>query len=314
MPKIVYLSPFPRHEITGGIKVMFRHVEMLQKLGFDASIYSPDGHPNWMSSSAPLFVGTNPAADPDNAMVFPEVLTGVLGQAVRTPTPASKVLLCQNQYHIFNETVPAMSLAELSFAKLITVGELSKRFLERVLGPASFDVVPVWVDRELFFPRSKSLRIATFPKKLPIHYALIRRIFEAKYPRYRKVPWDLITAKSEDESAEILGRCAVLLSLCERECVPLTALEAMASGCIVVGFHGYGGQEYATDDNGIWLRPDHLEETADALADALAGVEADSVRSHGLRAAALATAQRFNRGETEAALRRTFGSLGEARG
>ena len=86
-------------------------------------------------------------------------------------------------------------------------------------------------------------------------------------------------------------------------------LEAMASGCIVVGFHGSGGLEYATDANGIWLRPDHLEAAADALAQAVIGVEQDDKRFQDMRAAGLITAQRFNRTSTESALRRTFGEL-----
>ena len=309
MTRIVYLSPFPRHEITGGIKVMFRHVEMLCRLGFDACVYSPDGRPPWLDCEAPLFKGANPAADPANVMVFPEILNGELGLAARTPTPAAKVLLCQNQYYIFNETIPKHSFAQMSFVKLLTVGEVARGFLERVLAPARFEVVPVWIDRRIFHPGTKSTRIAVFPRKLPKHYSLIRSIFTAKYPRFGGVPWDVIAGKSEQESADILGRASVLLSLCDRECVPLTPLEAMASQCAVVGYHGYGGLEYATDRNGIWLRPDYLEETADALAAALAGFERNEPRHLDLLRAGAETAQRFDQSATEEALGRVFGAL-----
>ena len=57
MRRIVYLSPFPNSLVTGGIKVMFRHVEMLRAMGIDACVFSPQGLPIWMSSSAPLFEG-----------------------------------------------------------------------------------------------------------------------------------------------------------------------------------------------------------------------------------------------------------------
>jgi hypothetical protein len=307
--RIVYLSPFPKTLITGGIKVMFRHVEMLEALGFDACVFAPGGRPEWMTSKASLFARANPAIDADNLMVFPEILTGDLGKAARTPTPAAKALLCQNQYFIFSETIPSHSLASLGFIKLLTVGQTAKRFLERMLPPATFEVVPVWVDDDMFFPREKSLRIAVFPRKLPKHYALIRQIFVLKYPRLSQIPWDLIDSKSESETADILGRAAVFLSMCDRECVPLTPLEAMACGCVVVGFHGYGGLEYATDANGVWLRPDYLEETADALAQAVLGFAQNDQRSRDMRAAAAATAKRFNRAATEAALRSAYGPM-----
>jgi hypothetical protein len=309
VPRIVYLSPFPKGLVTGGIKVMFRHVEMLQDMGLDACIFSPHGYPDWMPSRARLFAGANPALDGGNIMVFPEVLAGALGEAARTRTPAAKALLCQNQYFIFSETIPSHSFAELGFIRLITVSEVAKGFLERVLTPAKFDLVPVWVDERIFFPRAKSMRIAVFPRKLPKHYALIRQIFVLKYPQLSRIPWDLIDAKPENESAEMLGHAAVFLSLCDRECAPLTPLEAMACGCAVVGFHGYGGLEYAADSNGLWLRPDYLEETADALAQVVMGIGQNESRYRDMCAAGMATAKRFNQATTEAALRRTFAPL-----
>jgi glycosyltransferase involved in cell wall biosynthesis len=210
---------------------------------------------------------------------------------------------------MFSETIPRYSLADLGFIKLVTVGQIARRFLERTLAPACFDVVPVWVDGTLFCAREKSMRIAVFPRKLPKQYALIRQIFVLKYPRLANVPWDLIDGKSEGESAEILGRAAVFLSMCDLECVPLTPLEAMACGCIVVGAHGYGGLEYANDANGVWLRPDYLEETADALAQTMLAVERDDPASRAMRAAGAATAQRYNANAASAALLSTFRPL-----
>jgi hypothetical protein len=308
--KIVYLSPFANQLISGGIKVMYRHVEMLEALGFDASIFSPQGPPLWMPSKARLFAGANPALDADTLMVFPEILSGDLGQLARSRTPAAKALLCQNQYFMFNETIPRHTLADLGFVKLLTVGEIAKGFLERALAPARFEVIPVWVDHAVFFPRAKSLRIAVFPRKLPKEYALIRQIFVLKHPQFQQIPWDLIDAKTEAETAEILGRASIFLSMCDLECAPLTPLEAMASDCLVVGFHGYGGLEYATAENGIWLRPDHLEETADALAEAVRCVERDDPHAREQRAAGRATAARFNRAATAAALDRCYGGRG----
>jgi glycosyltransferase involved in cell wall biosynthesis len=300
------LSPFSADLVTGGIKVMHRHVEMLEAMGFDACIFSPKGHPRWMRSRARLFEGSNPANDDGNLLVFPETLMGPLAEAARTPTAARKALLCQNQYFVFSEAIPKNTFAELGFSKLVTVGELAKEFLERVLPPAKFEVVPVWIDHDTFFPRDKSMRIAVFSRKLPKEYALVRQIFVLKYPQFSRIPWDLIESASEQQTAEILGRATVFLSMCERECVPLTPLEAMASGCAVVGFHGYGGLEYATDANGVWLRPDYLEETADALARVVKQVERGDPSLQAMRTAAISTARQFNRERTETALRSVF--------
>jgi hypothetical protein len=44
MRRITYLS-WPAGEITGGIKMAFRHVETLREKGFDAGIATPDARP-----------------------------------------------------------------------------------------------------------------------------------------------------------------------------------------------------------------------------------------------------------------------------
>jgi glycosyltransferase involved in cell wall biosynthesis len=309
MSRIVYLSPFSRSEITGGVKVAFRHVEMLRDLGFDAYVHSPDGPPVWLATRAPLYAGPDPAADAGNVLVFPEVLNGPLAQLARAKTPARKVMLCQNQYYAFSEALAQQTFAELGFVRLLTVSEIARGFLERVFAPAVFDVVPVCIDAALFRPREKQRTIAVFPRKLPIHFGMIRRIFAAKYPALRDVPWSVIDVKTESQAAHLLGTATVLLALNDRESVGLTPLEAMASGCVVVGFHGYGGQEYASEANGIWLRPDFLEETADALAQAVLGVDAGEPRFTAIKAAGFATAARFNETETRAALARVFTPL-----
>jgi glycosyltransferase involved in cell wall biosynthesis len=58
--------------------------------------------------------------------------------------------------------------------------------------------------------------------------------------------WDLVPIDGvpEAEVAKRLGECAVFLSFGHPEGCPLPPLEAMASGCVVVGYHGRGGREY----------------------------------------------------------------------
>ena len=306
MGRIIYLSRHPKNEISGGIKMQYRHVEMLARMGFDAWISVFGGHNDWFNSGVRVFKGQT---TPEDIVVFPEVLNGGLGELSRMPARCAKVLLCQNQYYMFSKSISKHSLAELNFAKHITVGEAARGYLERVFAPNRFDVVPVFVDPRLFYPREKQARIAVIPRKLPNEYRIIRSVFTLKYPALRSVPWDVIERKSESEVADSLGRATVFLSLCHLECAPLTPLEAMASGCVVVGFHGYGGQDYANARNGIWLRPDFLEETADALAAALIGIEQGDPKLSAMRAAGVETARSYSEARTENSLRDVFSQL-----
>jgi len=62
--------------------------------------------------------------------------------------------------------------------------------------------------------------------------------------------WELlpIDGATEAEVAGYLGGAAIFIALNEREGIALPSLEAMASGCVVVGFRGSGGKEYMEPD------------------------------------------------------------------
>ncbi|MCM8738698.1 glycosyltransferase [Azospirillum sp. A1-3] len=76
-----------------------------------------------------------------------------------------------------------------------------------------------------------------------------------------------VAGRHEEEVGEILFGSAVFLSLAHREGLGMAALEAMASGGAVIGFHGTGGLDYAAPENGRWFGSDEAIACADAVAD-----------------------------------------------
>jgi len=302
--RIVFLIPFAKTEITGGIKTVHRHAELLTELGFDAWVFQPDGAPSWFESRAKLLTRYTPA--PDDILVFPESLNGLLAEMVQLP--ARKILFSQAHYYTLFNPVPAERYREIGFERVICQSHIAKGFLERVLRLSNIAVIPCFIDTALFRPRDKTMQIALIPKKLPREAAAIQRIFTLKYP-HLAAGWRIIDNASERETAEIFGRSAIVLSLPFLESFGLVPLEAMASGAIVAGFTGYGGQEYATAENGFWFAPDHLEEVADALARIVTGLESGAPEILAVRDAGLATAAHYNKDRTRGALREFYGSL-----
>jgi len=60
-----------------------------------------------------------------------------------------------------------------------------------------------------------------------------------------------IDGVSEAQSAELMRRASVFLSFSYREGLGLPPAEAMACGCLVVGFHGYGGRDFS--EHALWV-------------------------------------------------------------
>lgn len=308
MARIIFLIPFSKTEITGGIKTVYRHAEFLNDLGFDAYVYQPEGAPSWFETRAKVLTGANIPALSGDILVFPEVLSGGLAELAEARLPAKKVLFCQAQFYTLFNSVPPARYRSLGFSRVLCQSEIARGFLSRVLGLSDVGVVPCSIDAKLFSPRAKRRQIALIPKKLPREAAVIEALVRLKYPGL-DLAWRKIENASERETAEAFGESEIVLSLPYLESFGLVPLEAMASGAIVIGFDGYGGQEYASAENGLWFRPDRLEDVADAIARVTNGISEGDLNVHKMREAGFAAAARYNEARTKEALRQFYGEL-----
>ena len=309
MSRIIFLCPFEKNELTGGIKTAYRQVELLSELGFDAWVYQPEGPPSWFETRARILTEPRLAAAHGDVLVFPEVLNGMLEEMVQGRFAAKKVLFSQAHYYTLFNPVPPERYRELGFARVACQSAVAKAFLERVLRLSDVAVIPCYIDSKLFFPRPKTMQIALIPRKLPREAAAIQKIFWLKYPQFSSIRWQVIENATERETAETFGHSTIVLSLPFLESFGLVPLEAMASGAIVAGFDGYGGKEYARPDNGFWFSPDHLEEVADAIARIVAGLERNDPDLLKVRDAGFATAAHYSKERTRAALSAFYGAL-----
>ncbi len=309
MGRIIFLSPFAKTEISGGIKTAYRHAELLAEMGFDALVYQPEGSPSWFETHAKLLTSANFTPMADDVLVFPEAINGPLVDMANARGPAKKVLFCQAQYYALFSAIPAENYRDLGFDRVICQSNIAKGFLERVLRLNDISVIPCFIDPDLFFPRGNAMQIALIPRKLPREAAAIHSVFGLKYPELKSVPWQVIENRSERETAETFGRSAIVLSLPFLESFGLVPLEAMASGAIVIGFQGYGALEYATDKNGLWFASDHIEETADAIARVVKGLQRADPMLAEMRKAGAATAAAYSKERTRDALRQFYGAL-----
>jgi hypothetical protein len=93
----------------------------------------------------------------------------------------------------------------------------------------------------------RAVRVAWMPRK---NKALAQRIQEMFQSRCLHgadpgpIEWVSIHRRGPDEVARLLRSCQIFLATGFPEGCPLPPLEAMASGCLVVGFSGFGGWDY----------------------------------------------------------------------
>lgn len=283
MGRIIFLNCYPLDCISGGIKTTYRHALMLQREGFKVQVIQPGGAPPWLgremvSLVSPMVCSMITDLTAQDVLVFPETLREWYAEMIRASVRGKKVIFCQNPYYFFTYQPSRQNLEEWGVRRILAPGAYAGRMLQTVLGLETPPAVtsPV-VDGSVFRPRTKKLQIVVAHWKwrqqepLPDYAQVIFQMLILKYPQFADVSRVSLQEKSEDEVAVLLGESAVCLSLGRLESLGVMALEAMASECIVVGYHGGGGQDYATPQNGFWHSPEDMEGVVDSLATALSG-------------------------------------------
>jgi glycosyltransferase involved in cell wall biosynthesis len=292
MPRIVYVvlgTGTPR----GGHKMALRHVETLRGLGFDAVawIQAEAPLPSWLGHGAPIQHGGGFQAD--DVLVLPE--DAPTGLRFFGSLPQSKVVFCQNHFSAAAAGLGPLLVEEgLRFADYIACSQTVAGWLARFMPHESIEVVPAFADERLFRPATKVLSVACAPSKRQSEFRAIQFMLRRLGQGGAGWRWCVIQDKSEAEVVAIMGEASLYLSLSRFEGLGMTTLEAMASGCIPVGFTGLGGREYATPVNGVWIEEDDVVACAEALARTMALVEAEHPAVLQMRAAAEETAGRYS--------------------
>jgi glycosyltransferase involved in cell wall biosynthesis len=239
--RVVYVLP-DHSAPAGGVRVIYRHVELLAEAGYDAVVwhYANGFECDWFSSPAAVLTGPTLELDESDLLIVPEVMLA----PDTDPAPGCrKVIYNQNHFHTF-ESVPADGYPDWTPAPSVWVSSTtSLEVLRRVHRDLPVEHIPYAIDLELFRPRSRSApKIVWMPRKRPRESALLEALFAAD-ERFAGVTRTQVDGLSEEQTAAELGTATVFIALGREEGFGLPVLESLAAGCPVVGYPAGGGAE-----------------------------------------------------------------------
>ncbi len=269
--KIIFFCPSTT-TINGGIKHIFRMAETLIAQGHDAAVFEQNTQrPTWFASTAPI-VGQGAGQgiftpDAQHIYVVPEDQPHILADFARLPQ--RKVIYSQNHFYGALGLPNGGSYADFGVTDILCSGKTIYDHAQLRHPKLHARIIPCAVDAAQFKPAAQKKNIIAYmPRKRAIEAAYIRDMFRFAHPECADWEWQEIANASEAEAAQILANAKVFLSLSRLEGFGLTPLEAMASGCVVAGFTGIGGREYANIENGFWAAEDDFPACVAALAQA----------------------------------------------
>lgn len=292
--RILYMN-HDNPQPSGGVQVIYDHVRHLVRNGYDAYVvhFRSGFKPAWFDGQVPTLYCDQPfQVTPDDLILIPEDHAAFL--EFFRDVPARKVLFCQNHFYLFEGLKAGHSLQSLDIAGVMACSDVVADFVRTYLQPPLLQTVHNAV-ATCFQPRSpKKLQVAFMPRKRPLEANFIKKLCLSLLPPDLAVTWVAIDNMTQEQAAAIMAESALFLALNRLEGFGLPPLEAMACGCLVAGFTGFGAREYATPENGIWCGEDDLVGCAQALAHLIQLVSRDDPTVPLMRVAARATAARYS--------------------
>jgi len=167
--------------------------------------------------------------------------------------PAKKVIFNQGCYltfhsHPINKDRVKSIYLDPSVISTMVVSEDSRRYLEHAFPGIRVCCIHNSINTKLFsYQAHKKPQLCFMPKK---NLQDITQIINILKFRGALDGFDIISIENMHESdvARIFRESLIFLSLSYQEGFALPPAEAMACGCVVIGYHGGGGKEYFSSD------------------------------------------------------------------
>lgn len=195
-------------------------------------------------------------AHPSDIMVLPEFRYPELCAVYPN---ARKLCLVQDVYAFFRAYTRDLKNGKRALAELSGIITTSDACAEvtRLLTTLPITELVLPIDSVFTPALEKKRRIAFMPRKLAKETEFVTQTLKSmpELEKYEFRPIDRMTIK---ETAREMHDALIFLSFSTQEGFGLPPAEAMASGCIVVGYNGVGGREFFTKDTGFVIEASDL--------------------------------------------------------
>jgi hypothetical protein len=279
---IFYLNPLNLPVASGGVQKLHDHVEILNDAGIDAAIINPPAFRPWWFNTRARIVRAPVTLKRGDLLAIPEVY----GDALPNIAPGfPRVSVNQNSFTTFENVKRPDDHPYLrcpSLLGILTMSEHDRRYLASTFPNLYVNRAYYSINPELFGfaegPRQK--KIAYMPRK---RKQLAAQIIGSLYARHALDGWVLeeIRGMSHAQVSDVLGTSQLFLSFSQREGFGLPPAEALGRGCYVIGYAGWGGNEFFDAAHSQLVLEDDLEGFVSAVADWIAnrGWDADIARA-----------------------------------
>lgn len=248
------VPPPEKSSASGGVRISYRHVDILNCAGISSAIlHDNEGFRlDWFENNTKVTSTGTIEIKSDDYLVLTEGMGSSAGDII---PGLKKIIFNQNGFMTFNHyDLDPENLAtpynNNEVVAVITASEFTTRYVTHAFPHIKTRRVRYCIDPDLFrfVPfKNKKKQIALMPRKAGYDIAQVINILKFR-GALQGYDIAVIDNMSMEQSAQVLCESMFFFSSCEYEGFGLPPAEAMATGAICVGYHGFGGAEFWKDD------------------------------------------------------------------
>jgi hypothetical protein len=229
---------------SAGIRILYRHVEILLRHGFQAAIlhqYTGFQLPDLPSVPVQYLFGYN-TVSPGDIIVIPEgcprVMEAIKGHPVRRMAIALNWRVYLSLLHLEAPDWPALGIE-----RVLTHSPFIAQFIQWAM-QLPVHVFSWGIREDLYFydPREKLPQATFLSRKQGEIHEFLRLLYSRNPDFLSRIQWLGLDGLAESDYAEQIRRSSLFLNLSPAEGLPCSLLEAMRCGTIVAGYNSVGGQ------------------------------------------------------------------------
>ena len=266
MRTVLFIPPL--RQMSGGLASIYAIAEDLCSLGHEIALSCPGEAPGLSDLLRQGNITRLPwegiSLAKSDLWVVPESWPNAISPGVNS---GARTLVYAQSWNFFLTTLPAGVRWKQLPVHFLAVSRPVAWFMEKVLELSVLGVLPPAVNPVFSGPEGEGgraaprpgvapenqrgnkniVRVGWMPRKNRALADQVRQVAETALERLERpvrVEWVPLQNMTQAELAAALSTCPLFLSTAFPEGFGLTVVEAMAAGCVPVGFTGFGGWEY----------------------------------------------------------------------
>jgi glycosyltransferase involved in cell wall biosynthesis len=271
VPTVYFCAP--DYDIpAGGLRVTYRHVDLLNDAGISAAVlhHRAGFRCTWFEHETRVVGDRDTVIGPDDLVVVSELATSLLDDL----GPRNRFVVFNQNPHLMWEQAPEHEvigyMRDPRLAAILVVSDHSLEMV-RYAAPSAHAVrLHNSIDPARFFTDGRDPgRVLSYMSRRGLHEA--EQALGLLRGHGALDGWEVrrLEGLSENQVAAQLRATTIFLSLAYHEGFGLPAAEAMACGAYAVGFHGFSGREYFRPEFSHPVEPGDVLGLARAVAEVI---------------------------------------------